>query len=76
MFWVDTFGNGTYTHFWESCYGTFKLDWSYWDVGEPNGMGYEVCTRIHTNMYMRTIGCSGSYDVLCEKIGEKNYDLY
>ncbi|XP_045161714.2 uncharacterized protein LOC123526562 [Mercenaria mercenaria] len=72
LYWVDVTGLGNYTHFWETS-GTMKdLTWSKWDAGEPNGAGTENCGRIHTNMYFRTIQCSGNYDILCEGTGSSS----
>ncbi|XP_060570058.1 uncharacterized protein LOC132728430 [Ruditapes philippinarum] len=70
LYWIDVTGLGNYTHFWEKSGQLEELTWSYWDGGEPNDPGSEDCARIHTNMYMRSIECYRSYDILCEGTGK------
>ena len=69
LYWIDVTGLGNYVHFWEKSGQLEELTWSYWDSTEPNNEGSEQCVRIHTNMFMRTIDCGGSYDILCEGTG-------
>lgn len=73
LYWLDVTGLGNYSYMWKTGGSTQPFTWAKWDGGEPNGLGYENCARIHTNLYYRSIQCSGGYDVLCEGTGSQKF---